>query len=257
MAGTFCATCIVTSYFCSFVGDIQEAQEMKKAQEQQEVKSELHPLDIKYESLKCKLKTLKPSDANYKIIEEFFQNTKPSFTSPKIKNIYEMHREGEDERFDAHKDLKYRKLLWHGTSPAVVAAILKSGLRIMPHSGGRVGRGIYFASENGKSYFYTGRTSDGTGIMFLNEVALGKPKEIFENNGSLVAAPNGYDSVLAKGQFEPDETKEKKVKLGKHEVIVPCGKPVRRPISSSFSQSEYLVYKESQVRMRFVIELQM
>ena len=33
----------------------------------------------------------------------------------------------------------------------MVAAILKSGLRIMPHSGGRVGRGIYFASENSKS----------------------------------------------------------------------------------------------------------
>ncbi|CAN0496018.1 unnamed protein product, partial [Laminaria digitata] len=33
---------------------------------------------------------------------------------------------------------------------AVVAAIIKSGLRIMPHSGGRVGKGIYLASENGK-----------------------------------------------------------------------------------------------------------
>jgi hypothetical protein len=32
-----------------------------------------------------------------------------------------------------------------------VVAILKTGLRIMPHSGGRVGKGIYFASENGKS----------------------------------------------------------------------------------------------------------
>ena len=37
---------------------------------------------------------------------------------------------------------------------AVVAAILKTGLRIMPHSGGRVGRGIYFASENDKSAGY-------------------------------------------------------------------------------------------------------
>ena len=37
---------------------------------------------------------------------------------------------------------------------AVVAAILKSGLRIMPHSGGRVGSGIYFASENSKSADY-------------------------------------------------------------------------------------------------------
>ena len=52
-----------------------------------------------------------------------------------------------------------RKLLWHGTSVAVVAAILKSGLRIMPHSGGRVGAGIYFASENGKSAGYGINTS--------------------------------------------------------------------------------------------------
>ena len=37
---------------------------------------------------------------------------------------------------------------------AVVVAILKSGLRIMPHSGGRVGRGIYFASEHAKSAAY-------------------------------------------------------------------------------------------------------
>jgi hypothetical protein len=40
-------------------------------------------------------------------------------------------------------------LIWQ-----VVAAILKSGLRIMPHSGGRVGSGIYLASENGKSSGY-------------------------------------------------------------------------------------------------------
>lgn len=44
--------------------------------------------------------------------------------------------------------------MWHGTNVAVVAAILKTGLRIMPHSGGRVGRGIYFASENDKSAGY-------------------------------------------------------------------------------------------------------
>ena len=64
------------------------------------------------------------------------------------------------ERFKANDDIDFRKLLWHGTNVAVVTAILKSGLRIMPHSGGRVGRGIYFASENNKSagygeiYFY-------------------------------------------------------------------------------------------------------
>ena len=58
------------------------------------------------------------------------------------------------DRFSEHEDLDNRKLLWHGTNVAVVAAILKSGLRIMPHSGGRVGKGIYFASENAKSAGY-------------------------------------------------------------------------------------------------------
>ena len=57
-------------------------------------------------------------------------------------------------RYKTHDKLGNRKLLWHGTSVAVVAAILKGGLRIMPHSGGRVGAGIYFASENGKSAGY-------------------------------------------------------------------------------------------------------
>lgn len=58
------------------------------------------------------------------------------------------------DRFQAHSQLGNRKLLWHGTNVAVVAAILTSGLRIMPHSGGRVGKGIYFASENSKSAGY-------------------------------------------------------------------------------------------------------
>ena len=42
-------------------------------------------------------------------------------------------------------------MLWHGTSVAVVVAILKAGLRIMPYAGGLVGKGIYFASEHALS----------------------------------------------------------------------------------------------------------
>lgn len=60
----------------------------------------------------------------------------------------------QSKRFAEHGSIENRRLLWHGTNVAVVAAILKSGLRIMPHSGGRVGKGIYFASENSKSAGY-------------------------------------------------------------------------------------------------------
>ena len=39
--------------------------------------------------------------------------------------------------------------------------------------------------------------------MFLNEVALGKEKHIAMDDPSLVQAPEGYDSIVAKGHTEP------------------------------------------------------
>ena len=72
-------------------------------------------------------------------------------------DVMRVNRHGEGcqrSAFYPWRNLGNRRLLWHGTNIAVVAAIMKSGLRIMPHSGGRVGRGIYLASENCKSASY-------------------------------------------------------------------------------------------------------
>lgn len=108
--------------------------------------------------------------------------TSGEYYKPKILNVWEVDRETEvgatgsffflnvtptagvmcsntcctlqGKHFSENGNLQNRRLLWHGTNIAVVAAILKSGLRIMPHSGGRVGCGIYFASENSKSACY-------------------------------------------------------------------------------------------------------
>jgi poly [ADP-ribose] polymerase len=41
------------------------------------------------------------------------------------------------------------------------------------------------------------------GIMFLNEVVLGKEHHILRDDSSLVCPPNGFDSVIADGQTEP------------------------------------------------------
>ena len=91
----------------------------------------------------------------FQVLQKYFDSTKYSGNQLKLQNIWTVGREGEDQKFRAHSSLEHRKLLWHGTNVAVVAAILKTGLRIMPHSGGRVGRGIYFASENAKSAAYS------------------------------------------------------------------------------------------------------
>lgn len=53
-----------------------------------------------------------------------------------------------------------------------------------------------------------------------------------------------------------DPKKDTKIKLDGKDVVVPQGAPVSQPEynqKSSFSQSEYLVYKESQNMMRYLV----
>ncbi|XP_062356691.1 protein mono-ADP-ribosyltransferase PARP3 [Cinclus cinclus] len=228
-----------------------QAQKMKEEKEEKEV---AHQLDQDYALLCCQLSLLDPASREYQLIKTYVTQTGHKV---RILNIWQVARDGEDERFKAHDLLEHRRLLWHGTNVAVVAAILKSGLRIMPHSGGRVGKGIYFASENSKSACYVRCTSKNVGIMFLTEVALGKSYRITCDDPTLCQPPAGYDSVLACGQTEPDPAQDEEVLLDGKKVLVCQGKPI--PMSaykdSSFSQSEYLIYQESQCRIRYLVQL--
>ncbi|XP_019942055.1 protein mono-ADP-ribosyltransferase PARP3 [Paralichthys olivaceus] len=243
------------------LADIELAQTLKseteKAQEEM-IETVPHPLDQDYTSLKCKLELMDKDTETFKIIETYLKVTAGNYRKPKIINVWEVDRETEGERFSENDNLENRRLLWHGTNIAVVAAILKSGLRIMPHSGGRVGRGIYFASENCKSAGYV-RTSKNTGVMFLSEVALGKECTITKDDSSLKKAPASYDSVVARGSVEPDPSKDIFITLDGKEVSVPQGKPIPQPqfSDSHFCNSEYLIYKESQCRLRYLLELKM
>ncbi|ESO95798.1 hypothetical protein LOTGIDRAFT_214893 [Lottia gigantea] len=239
------------------LADIEIAQEMTKEKDKKmaTVKGEVpNPIDVNYEMLKCNLELLNPKSEEYKLIETYTNETQ-GYRSVKLQHVWKCDREGDDDRFKAHDKLGNRKLLWHGTNIAVVAAILKTGLRIMPHSGGRVGKGIYFASENGKSAGYVS-CNNKTGIMFLSEVALGKQNVILRDDHTLKAAPKGFDSVLAKGNTEPDCKKDKTITINGKKVVIPQGKPTKFATGSSFSQSEYLVYKESQNRLRYMLQLE-
>lgn len=244
------------------LADIELAQTLQADKVKQEEESQLeevpHPLDVDYQLLKCQLNLLDPKSDEYKVIDKYLKNTGPTYRSLKILNVWRVDRHLEEERLKEHEDIENRRLLWHGTNVAVVAAILKSGLRIMPHSGGRVGRGIYFASENSKSAGYVGCTSKALGIMFLNEVALGEEYHITRDDPSLKKAPAGYDSVVARGMTEPDPKKDTELTLDGRKIIVPQGPPIQMPKfkDTHFSQSEYLVYKESQARMRYLLLLQ-
>ncbi|XP_038054428.1 protein mono-ADP-ribosyltransferase PARP3-like [Patiria miniata] len=242
------------------LSDIVIAQDIKREQDETLSQSQAavapNPLDVNYELLKCKLEHVAPKSEEHKVISTYVDHTKGGWRQPKLLNVWKVAREGEDKRFAAHKNLENRRLLWHGTNVAVVAAILKTGLRIMPHSGGRVGRGIYFASEHSKSAGYVGTTNSGTGIMFLNEVVLGEEHHITMDDSSLRSAPPGSHCVIAKGRTEPDPKHETHLVMDGKKVTVPQGKPVNQSKynNSYFSQSEYLVYSESQNRIRYMLE---
>ncbi|XP_029007292.1 protein mono-ADP-ribosyltransferase PARP3 [Betta splendens] len=243
------------------LADIELAQTLKSETDkacEEMIEMVPHRLDQDYNSLKCKLTLMDKKSKTFKIIEKYLKMTSNEYSKPQIINVWEVDRESEAARFRENDALENRRLLWHGTNIAVVAAILKSGLRIMPHSGGRVGRGIYFASENCKSACYV-RTSNKTGIMFLNEVALGKEHAITTDDCSLRKPPAGFDSVVARGSVEPDPSKDVFITLEGRKVAVPQGKPVPQPqyANSSFGNSEYLVYSESQCRIRYLLELDM
>lgn len=241
------------------LSDIELAISLEK-DEQKSAKVEKlapHPADENYKKLNAELEFVAPGSEEHDLLLAYLNETAASHRKPKVLDIFRLDRKGEAERFKAHDAIKHRKLLWHGTNVAVVAAICKSGLRIMPHSGGRVGKGIYTASENGKSINYMGWAKN-LGVMFLAEVALGKEHSITRDDSSLKAAPKGFDSVVARGHTEPDPKKEVVRKYDGKSVIIPNGKPIKMPqySKSSFTQTEYLVYKESQIRLRYAVHVQ-
>jgi len=238
---------------------MEKEEKSKKGKKADAEESEVpNPLDSNYKLLGAEVTPLKKGDKMYKLIETYFNNTKTGYGGKvELQGIFEVDRNGEDARFKAHEKLGNRKLLWHGTNVAVIVAILNTGLRIMPHSGGRVGRGIYFASESGKSAGYVACNAKGEGFMFLTEVALGKEHHITMDDSSLKSPPKGFDCVIAQGHTEPDHSIAETVKLAGKDVVMAMGKPLNRTEfkNSTFSQSEYLVYQENQVRIRYLLKL--
>lgn len=244
------------------LADIELAQTLQAApeEEEEEVQEVPHPLDRDYQLLRCQLQLLDPEAPEYKVIHTYLKQTGSGYRSPELRHVWKVNRDGEGDRFQAHSALDNRRLLWHGTNVAVVAAILTSGLRIMPHSGGRVGKGIYFASENSKSAGYVTTMSCGAhriAYMFLGEVALGREHHIVADEPSLKQPPPGFDSVIARGHTEPDPAQDTELELDGRRVAVPQGPPTPCPefSGSCFSQSEYLIYRESQCRLRYLLEV--
>jgi len=235
------------------LADIAVTAEMMKGQ-----KRSTDPIQENYKKLQNDMRVLERNSDEFKRLEQYLLKTSGHYKF-KILDIFSLARHGEDTLFSKFDKLDTRKLLWHGSSVAVFAAILKTGLRIMPSAGGRVGAGLYFADMIEKSASYCGLTKDRKGIVLLNEVALGQIHRIQRDDSSLRKPPKGFDSVLAEGTQMPNpkgDYLDKKLSASGHPVIVPQMDKMNTGIPSSFLHNEYLVYDQTQVTMKYLFYLQ-
>lgn len=216
-----------------------------------------HPLEEKYEQLKNNIEPLDKNSAEWETISQYVHNSGGSrkFT---ILDIYKIDRHGEKNRFSKFDHIENRKLLWHGSSVAVFPAILSTGLKIMPHSGGRVGKGLYFADMLEKSSSYCVKHGK-IGLVLLNEIVLGNIHKIYRDDPTIRKPPQNYDSVLACGHKQPDEKSDyidKSLSPSGHPVIIPSGSIKKTNVNSSFIHNEFLVYDEGQCHMRYLLKLE-
>lgn len=219
----------------------------------------MNPLDRSYESLKCSIEPLDPSDADYKRIVEYVRNTHGSTHRGfklEVENVFTVDRDGETGRFKKFSRLPNHQMLWHGSRLTNFMGILSQGLRIAPPeapvTGYMFGKGIYLADVCSKSAAYCNtKGKDPSGLMLLCEAALGKPKE-FTSAHYMEKPQKGFDSSKGVGSMFPDPKGAETV----DGVLWPKGKMTKdASVSTALLYPEYIVYDTAQVHMRYLVKM--
>ena len=163
-------------------------------------------------------------------LNAYFENSKKrmhGYDNVRVREFFKVTIHDMDKAFE--RSTLPVKEVFHGTSQANCLSILKSGLKCSPPStaaiaGKMFGNGIYGAINSTKSLGYSlNRWGQGgvgdAGWLFICDFAMGK---IFSTQHSC-GKPSGYDSVWAKA-------------------------------GSSLSNDELIVYRNSQVTIKYLLE---
>ena len=209
-----------------------------------------------YQSLNAEIQALNDQKM-ISNIERYMKQSKGSTHSHNlsIKQIYEINRQGETERFEKVKSYGNRQLLWHGSRLSNFVGILSKGLRIAPpeapSTGYMFGKGVYFANSVTKSAQYM-HAENGTGVILLCEVALGSPYQC-KKSEYVTKLPDGHHSTWGLGASTPDLKETVVLNDG---LIVPLGNLVPSDRSGlTLRYDEFIVYDVAQIKIRYAIIL--
>uniref|UniRef100_A0A8C2FYM8 Poly [ADP-ribose] polymerase n=1 Tax=Cyprinus carpio TaxID=7962 RepID=A0A8C2FYM8_CYPCA len=182
----------------------------------------------KYRALTCSIEVVPPQNPEFHVVSQLpFQ----------IQQILRVSRGVELQLF--REDLGNIKPLLHSTSPSSFVGILSRGL-LLPRVGveqhgiertdiGNLGGGIYFSDSVKTSVKYSKPSvTDGSRLLLVCEVALGRCKDLLKKDTTLTCAPDGYHSVHGV-QRSPNRLSE-------------------------FEDDEFVVYNTEQIRLKYVVQ---
>ncbi|KAL1268030.1 hypothetical protein QQF64_033393 [Cirrhinus molitorella] len=186
----------------------------------------------KYRALRCSIEVVSPQNPEFHVVSQLLQD-KPV----QIQQILRVSRGVELQLF--REDLGNIKPLLHSTSPSSFVGILSRGL-LLPRIGveqhgiertdiGNLGGGIYFSDSLKTSVKYSKPSvTDGSRLLLVCEVALGRCKDLLKKDTTLTCAPDGYHSVHGV-QRTPNRLSE-------------------------FEDDEFVVYNTEQIRLKYVVQ---
>ena len=182
------------------------------------------------------IKLVEDTDIINMVEKMFFSTLNSQHVSSRLKpvRVFEVTLNNMKEAYENDgAKMKDQRMLWHGTRAFNILSIFKNGLMI-PRSGGSInitgrmfGDGIYTSDQSSKALNYSygywdGGSKDSNCFMFLCDVAMGDYHVPSGPSSSLHRY--GYDSVWAK------------------------------PGKSGILNNEMIVYRTSQVNIRYLVE---
>lgn len=194
-------------------------------------------VDDQYRALGCTIEHVPHASPEHKEWEEHVLKSQVKSKNIKVQNIYRLKRHGEWDAFDTK--VGNERMMFHGSRIKNWVGILSRGI-LMPKivvsmgvnrtDAGWLGNGIYFGDAACTASFYTTPGNSGRKTRFLSiaRVALGKIKDFTKITYGLEGPPPGYDSC--------------------HGVRNVKGAP------SQFEDDEYVIYRQPQQRLEYLVE---
>lgn len=192
-------------------------------------------VDQQYAALGAELQHVDPASSEWREWADHVVKSQIKSKSIKVEHIYKVKRPAEWDAFDTA--VGNDKFLFHGSRIQNWVGLLTRGI-LMPKivvsmgvnrtDAGWLGNGIYFGDAACTSAFYTTPGKKKTRFMAIARVGLGKMKPFTKITYGLNAPPDGYDSC--------------------HGVRNHDGN------GSQFADDEFVVYRQNQQRLEYLVE---